>query len=152
MSTVDVKTVGTRTLQSSNVNARTPNARTIDPRAAAGNDARAVHTRLRLTRRGRLTLTTLAATPLVIVAITVALSGGMAEAAAPSTASGTTLHTELVSFRYVTVDAGQTLWDIAQAIAPAADPRDVIIDIVSLNQLQGDSVQPGQRLALPAGY
>jgi LysM repeat protein len=52
----------------------------------------------------------------------------------------------------VTVKAGQTLWSIAEDIAPAADPRDVISDILSVNQLESGSVQAGQRLMLPAGY
>jgi len=44
------------------------------------------------------------------------------------------------------------LWQLAEHIAPSADPREVIADIVNLNQLPSESVQPGQRLALPAEY
>lgn len=115
-------------------------------------------TRLRLTRRGRVVSMTLAAAPLVAVAIVLALNGGGALAsgagtsARPDTQATAALQTELVSFTYVTVVAGESLWDIAERIAPTKDPRDVIVEIVSLNQLHGDSVQPGQRLALPAGY
>ncbi|TFD79814.1 LysM peptidoglycan-binding domain-containing protein [Cryobacterium psychrophilum] len=119
---------------------------------APGNAATAANTRFRLTRRGRIVLTTIAATPLVVAAIMLALNGGIAEATTPGAASSAVLHAELVSFRYVTVAPGQTLWNLAESIAPSADPRDVIVDIIDLNQLQGDSVQPGQRLTLPAGY
>lgn len=106
-------------------------------------------TKFRLTRRGRVVLTTVVAAPLVAAAIVLALNGGGAFA---SNSATQTLQAELVSFSYVTVGAGESLWDVAQGIAPTEDPRDVIVDIISLNQLHGDAVQPGQRLALPANY
>lgn len=56
------------------------------------------------------------------------------------------------SFDYVVVDTGQSMWQIAEVVAPGADPRDVIAEIVALNQLPSADVQPGQRLAIPAGY
>jgi LysM repeat protein len=71
-----------------------------------------------------------------------ALNGG--GAVATDSGSSTT-------FSYVTVEAGQSLWQLAQTLAPTADPRDVIAEIVSLNQIKGE-IQPGQRLAIPAGY
>ena len=99
-------------------------------------------TRLRITRRGRRVLAALVALPIVIAGFAIALNGGGAVA---TDAASTT------SFNYVTVEAGQSLWQLAQTLSPTADPRDVIAEIVSLNQLQGD-IQPGQRLAIPAGY
>jgi hypothetical protein len=102
-------------------------------------------THLRLTRRGRVVLTTLAALPLVLGSVVLAVNGG--GAAAEGTSSGGS-----AAFEYVTVDSGQSLWELAQTIAPKQDPRDVIADIVNLNQLPSEAVQPGQRLALPAGY
>jgi len=111
--------------------------------------------RLRLTQRGRVVITAIVAAPLVVAAIAIALNGGGAFASgAPVSSEGSAvaLQTELVSFTYVTVAAGESLWDVAEAVAPTRDPRDVIVDIVSLNQLPGDSVQAGQRLALPSGY
>ncbi|MEO7121543.1 MAG: LysM peptidoglycan-binding domain-containing protein [Lacisediminihabitans sp.] len=99
--------------------------------------------RLRITKRGRRVLVFLVAVPLVIAAAGFALNGGMA--AATSVAS-------TASLEYVTVGAGQSLWQLAVEIAPAADPRDVISDIVHLNQLTGTEIQAGQRLALPAKY
>jgi len=103
-------------------------------------------THLHLTRRGRVVFTTLAALPLVAVALVVALNGGMAAAEGASSGSAAS-----VVFEYVTITPGQSLWQLAVDLAPTSDPRDVIAEIVSLNQLPSDSVQPGQRLAVPAG-
>jgi hypothetical protein len=52
----------------------------------------------------------------------------------------------------VTLQAGQSLWQLAEEIAPSADPRDVISDILAANELESGSVQAGQRIALPAEY
>jgi len=97
-------------------------------------------TRLRLTRRGRVVFTTLAALPIAIWVFAAALNAG---GAAADLSGGGSLH-------YVTVDAGGSLWEIAEAIAPSADPRDTIAEIVRLNQLDGATIEPGQRLAVPA--
>jgi hypothetical protein len=98
--------------------------------------------RLRLTRRGRVVLTTLAATPLVVVALLLGLNGGMA------TATGTAG----APLDSVTVSAGQSMWALASAVAPDEDPREVIADIVHVNQLDSVDVVPGQQLLIPAGY
>lgn len=103
----------------------------------------APRTRLHITRRGRAVLTSLTALPLVVAAFLFALNGGVAAAGGSSTGQ---------TFEYVTVEAGQSLWQLAESLAPAADPRDVIADIVSLNQLADTSIEPGQRLAIPAQY
>lgn len=88
-------------------------------------------------------LTALVATPLVIAAAVLAVNGGMATASDGVTSN---------DFSYVTVESGQSLWQLAEAIAPQADPRDVIADFVLLNQLDGSVVHPGERLAIPAAY
>lgn len=106
-------------------------------------------TRLHLTRRGRRVFTAVAAAPLVVAALVIAVNGGMAAATGGSTGAGSATHA--LQFTYVTVDAGQSLWQLAESLAPTADPRDVIAEIVSLNQLPSEDVQPGQRLALPLG-
>ena len=120
--------------------------------------------RLRLTRRGRIVFTTLAAVPLVIGAVSFAVNGGAAGAADSATGidlmsyttdSGivTTLAyspTDVGSARFVTVEPGQTLWDLAEEISPASDPRDVVADIKRLNALSVETLQPGQRLEIPA--
>ena len=99
--------------------------------------------KLRLTKRGRAVLTTLAATPLVIAAFFFALNGGGATAS---------LEGSEASFQYVTVETGQSLWQLAEQLAPQADPRDVIQQIVQLNNLSSADVVAGQQLAVPAAY
>lgn len=99
--------------------------------------------RLHITRRGYALLTALVALPLVFAAGGLALNGGGA-VASDSAAS--------VSFTHVTVQAGQSLWQLAGKIAPSADPRDVVSDIVHLNQLPSAVVQPGQSIAIPLKY
>lgn len=100
-------------------------------------------TRLRLTPRGRVVFTALFALPLVIGALMFALNGGGAAA------SGEQTH---VSFQHVTVQPGDSLWSVAQRVAPNDDPRDVIANIVSLNGLSTAVVSPGQQLAIPTQY
>ncbi len=99
-------------------------------------------TRLRITKRGRRVLTAVVALPLVIGALVAALNSGGAAAVAEGAAN---------DFTYVTIAQGESLWQLAQEIAPNADPRDVVAEIVSLNQLHGE-VQAGQKIAIPAGY
>jgi len=98
--------------------------------------------RLRLTKRGRVVFTSLAAVPVVAGVMLLALNGGGATATSSSGAD----------LEEVTVMAGESLWSIAEDIAPDSDPRDVISEILSVNQLEGGSVQAGQRLMLPAEY
>ncbi|RFA08932.1 hypothetical protein B7R54_06605 [Subtercola boreus] len=100
--------------------------------------------RLRLTRRGRVVLTTIAALPLVAAIGAFALLGGGSAIATAQQAP--------VEFSYVTVQSGQSLWSVASQLDSSADTRDVIADLVSLNQLPSSEVQPGQRLAVPIKY
>ena len=99
-------------------------------------------TRLRLTRRGRLVFTTLGAIPLVVWALVTILGSGGAAADAGAELGART-------FDYVTVHHGDSLWAIAESIAPQGDPREVIAEIMRLNGLDQATVEPGQRLALP---
>jgi len=98
--------------------------------------------RLRLTKRGRVVFTSLAAVPVVAGVMLLALNGGGATA---TNSSGADLE-------QVTLKAGQSLWSLAEDIAPGVDPREVVSDILSVNQLDSGSVQAGQRLMLPAEY
>ncbi|MGI8885862.1 MAG: LysM peptidoglycan-binding domain-containing protein [Gaiellaceae bacterium] len=50
--------------------------------------------------------------------------------------------------RYHTVRAGDTLWSIADAKF-AGDPREGVWELQRRNGLQGATIVPGQRLALP---
>lgn len=102
-------------------------------------------TRLRLTVRGRRLLAFLAALPAVVAVSIATVSGGQALAAADGGAPAGT-------FEEVTVETGDTLWSIARSVAPAADPRDVIDDIVGLNALQSGALRAGQTIAIPMEY
>ena len=99
--------------------------------------------RLRLTRRGRAVLMALIALPIVVGALVFALNGGVAAA------TGEQNH---ATFQYVTVQPGDSLWSVAERLAPNADPRNVIADLVSLNGLESAVVTPGQQLAVPVQY
>lgn len=99
--------------------------------------------RLRLTTRGRVVLFALVAFPVAIALFAMSLNGGEAFATADARSD---------SFDYVTVLAGQSLWELALELDPSADPRDVIYDVLRLNQLTSAQIYPGQRLAVPAAY
>lgn len=48
--------------------------------------------------------------------------------------------------------SGESLWSIAEEVAPAADPRDVVDAIIRLNALGSGQLEAGQTLAIPAEY
>jgi len=50
----------------------------------------------------------------------------------------------------VVVQAGDTLWGIAQEIAPDRDPRAVVAQIRSVNDLGTRSIVPGQSIVVPS--
>ena len=99
--------------------------------------------RIRLTRRGRVVFTSLAAAPLIGVAAWIGINAMPAVATSSSSS---------VVFEYATVESGQSLWQLAASIAPESDPRDVVADVMRLNQLDSSTVSPGQRLAIPEQY
>lgn len=101
---------------------------------------------LRITRRGRAVLTFLIAVPLAIAAAVTGIGAIGAAAGPQGSQSGS------ATFQYVTVESGESLWQVAQAVAPKSDPRDVIANILNLNDLSSGDVQPGQRLAIPTQY
>lgn len=102
-------------------------------------------TRLRLTRRGRRVVAFLAALPAVVALSIAMVSGGGALASAEHGSPAE-------SFSTVTVFPGDTLWSLAQEVAPSADPRDVVDAIMRLNALGSSRLEAGQRLAIPAEY
>ena len=102
-------------------------------------------TRLRLTVRGRRVLAVLAALPAIVALVFAVLSGGSALASRDGGAPAG-------SFATVTVAPGDSLWTIAEDVAPDRDPRDVVDAIVRLNALESVTVQAGQSLAIPAEY
>jgi len=121
---------------------RATGARTVTAREAAGRAERAAvtsATHLRLTARGRLVLWALAA--VVIAAIT--LLGTQAAADGPTGAQEVVRHV---------VAPGETLWQIAESVAtPSQDVRDVVVDLVALNELPEAGLMAGQVIVVPAG-
>lgn len=102
-------------------------------------------TRLRLTVRGRRVLAALAALPAVVAIGVAVISGGSALASRDDGAPAE-------AFTTITVSSGDSLWSIAEAVAPQADPRDVVDAIVRLNALDDVTVRAGHSLAIPAEY
>ncbi|MFK4483665.1 LysM peptidoglycan-binding domain-containing protein [Curtobacterium sp. AB7] len=108
--------------------------------------APATRVRLRLTRRGRIVFTTLAALPLLIVVAFFVLNGGQASAGDAAAGGART------QFDTVTIQPGETLWQLAEDTAPNADPRDFVQDVISLNALDGSGLQAGEQIAIPTKY
>ena len=107
--------------------------------------ARSASTPMRLTRRGRLLLIglptmlgVLAAAALLVVLI------------APSHVTAGTAPAEGPGVESVTVQPGQSLWEVAQQAEPQRDTRDVVLQIVELNDLDSAQVSPGQQVLVPA--
>jgi hypothetical protein len=99
---------------------------------------------LRLTRRGKIVLIGI---PLVLLAALLLSLAGFFNSPARASESATDLAvTPTVT---VTVQAGESLWAIAGSVAPQRDARDVVADIVQLNNLTGGAVLPGQQLYVP---
>jgi nucleoid-associated protein YgaU len=112
---------------------------------AAGRSAAPGPAPLRLTRRGWLVVTGMAV--LLVAAGSVALAG----AAQAIGHSGATARpgTAGAAITRVEVRPGQSLWTLAEAYDPNADTRQVIQEILQLNSMSTDQVQPGQVLWMP---
>lgn len=95
-------------------------------------------TPVHLTRRGR--------TVVVLAFLGTLLTGGVVLGHAPSQAAG---RTHLVAPRTITVAPGETLWGVAERIAPHADPRLVVTQIQRLNHLPGAQLLAGMQLVVP---
>jgi hypothetical protein len=100
---------------------------------------------LRLTRRGRIVLMGI---PLVLLAaLLLSLAGFFNSPAKAADSAADLAATPAVT---VTVQPGESLWGIAAGVAPERDARDVVADIVQLNNLSAGGVFPGQQLFVPA--
>ncbi len=92
---------------------------------------------MRLTARGRAVLGAVA----LVVAGAAILGTGSAAAQGPAAP---------VAVESVTVQAGQTLWQLAGTVVrPGEDIRDVVDRLVELNGLDGAALAVGQRILLP---
>ena len=91
---------------------------------------------LKLTVRGRRVVALLALLPIFVAFLLIGTRAAQADATGPTTA-------------VIKVEAGQSLWDVAVAIAPNEDPRSTIWTIKALNGLDTSEVQEGQGLIIP---
>lgn len=122
---------------------------TVTPLRITGVDralsaSRQASPRLRLTRRGRVVFGTLA-TLLLLVGLAFVAVFSSAKAVATAESGD-------VEFGYVVVQPGASLWQVASDIDPSVDPRDLVAEIVQLNQLTESSVYAGQPIAVPLRY
>lgn len=93
---------------------------------------------VRLTRRGRLVM--------VLALLGALLTAGVLLGHSPSQAAG---RFHPVQPRTVTVAPGETLWSVAERIAPQVDPRLVVAQIERLNHLPGPQLLAGMQLVVP---
>ena len=96
---------------------------------------------LRLTRRGR-ALLFLCASSLLAGAV---IGSGQWAGASDSTGPGDVGPATAV----VVVQPGESLWSIAQAVAPGADPRETVLRLRELNGMASAVVVPGQSIVVP---
>jgi len=107
--------------------------------ASAARPAPSPASHLRLTTRGRVVLWVLAAAVLALVT----LLGSRAAADGPVAAQEVVRHV---------VQPGETMWQIAETVAgPSDDVRDVVVDLVRLNELPDSGLMAGQVIVVPAG-
>ena len=112
---------------------------------SSGGTGRVRQAPLRLTRRGRFVFF---GVPLILLAALILSFSGFLNA--PAKASDSAAELSLTPTVSVTVQPGESLWAIAGSVAPERDPRDVVADIVQLNNLDAARVLPGQTLFVPA--
>lgn len=106
--------------------------------------------RIQLTRRGRLVLLGVPAIVTAAVMAFAALAIGLGSIATPAQASAEYTAVDLADYAVsVTVLPGDNLWSIASASNPNGDVRDVVSEIVALNELGSGVLQAGQRLYVP---
>lgn len=100
---------------------------------------------VRLTRRGRLVvhLGGLALLALAVVA-TVTAAVLLIDGTAAGAGRG-----QPVPVVHHVVAPGETLWQVAGRVAPQEDPRDVVLRIVTVNDLADANVAAGTRLVVP---
>lgn len=98
-----------------------------------------IRSSVRLTRRGRIVVILVLACAFLVGWST--LGGSTADASVESASA---------VGQVVVVQQGESLWSIAQDIAPSTDPREVILRIREMNNLGTDHVYPGQSLHVPS--
>lgn len=115
------------------------------PEIAAGPGAGAerwddgVPAPLRLTRRGRRVLSGLS----IGIGLSIAVATAAVQLAHPDGGL------QLAGSSTVVVQSGDTLWSLAERVAPEEDPRAVVDAVVDLNGLEDVDLVPGMVLQLP---
>ena len=121
-----------------------PQQRTAGPRRTTARRAPApapARSRVRLTRRGRLTALLVFLGAALAVLLTL---GGFSAVATRDAGSPPPV-------RVVTVHAGDTLYGIAADLAAPGHIRETVHQIQELNSLSSSSLSEGQKLAVPRG-
>lgn len=108
------------------------------------SESKSAATHLRLTKRGRMVFGALA------TALVAGLLACVAAIAAPQALASNSASDQ--EFHYVVAQPGASLWSLASTLDPEADPRDLVAELVQLNQLEGSGVQAGQPIAVPLRY
>lgn len=113
-----------------------------DATAGAGSPRAVVaagSTGLRLTRRGRA----------VVIGAAVMVAVGLGSVAQHAAADGPPRSVPVDTW---TVASGESLWQIAGAVAaPGQDLRVVVAELIELNGLSGAGLQVGQQILVPRG-
>ncbi|WP_237200623.1 LysM peptidoglycan-binding domain-containing protein [Rothia nasimurium] len=112
--------------------------------AIASSAAQPFGGRIRLTRRGRFVFRGLPVLTLLALMVIGALTMLM-----PTPATSSNLDISSAGSQTVTVYHGDNLWTIAEDIAPGLDSRDVINQIMEINDLTTAKLVPGQKLVVP---
>lgn len=127
-----------------------PDSRRSPAGVSRRRTARAVPPRPpRLTRRGRIVLLCLLGTAAVAGSALFAVAFLALSTSNADASTENLLHFEQRS-RTVIVNEGDTLWEIAEQLRPAEDPRKTVDEIVEINGLTEPVLTPGQELVLPS--
>ncbi|AIY03904.1 MULTISPECIES: LysM peptidoglycan-binding domain-containing protein [Arthrobacter] len=106
--------------------------------------------RLQLTRRGRLVFFGIPALVMAAALLFISLGVFVGSIASPAHASAQFPVTDMADYATtVTVLQGDSLWSIAGESNPARNIREVVQEIVALNDLGAGVLQAGQQLFVP---
>lgn len=86
---------------------------------------------------------------LLIFVVSYFFLAGQGKQVSSAEAMSTSSTSSNLTYTYVTVGFGESLWTLAEKYAPGTDPRDFIDEIVALNNLSDSAIEAGTRLALP---
>jgi len=104
--------------------------------------SRSASSELRLTPRGR-AFTRLA----VVASLSILLLSGFSLLSGANAGSESMAATS--PYMKITVKPGETLWSIAAKVDPAADRRDLVEELISINHLSSPTVEAGEKIFVP---